>query len=265
MHKLLITCLIAAMFFTSAVAVAASPTLKDVIDDMQKFQGYAGVYAINLKTGESFSYNADSVFPTASTSKLMVALAVYKYLYSGAAQGKKDLYDKDIAAMITVSDNCAYFDLIYELENYCPDGLNKVAADLALSDTLIHDNKAYQKYNYHSVTTPCEMAKVMQAIYDENYLGNELSGKLKTELANTIFASEIPRYIKSKVLHKVGELDNVLCDVGIVDDGAEAVLISFYTTTDGCDPYASDFIATTSAKLYAALRTPDEQHESNDH
>ncbi|CQR74898.1 hypothetical protein SpAn4DRAFT_4255 [Sporomusa ovata] len=77
--------------------------------------------------------------------------------------------------------------------------------------------------------------------------------RLKDDLASTIFHDEIPRYMQVPVFHKVGELDDVLCDVGVVQDGHDPILISFYTRT-GDHSYSSDFIANVSAKLYNALR-----------
>jgi beta-lactamase class A len=56
-------------------------------------------------------------------------------------------------------------------------------------------------------------------------------------------------------MHKVGELDDILCDVGVVDDGKNQIVISIYTQTDQGAEYASDFIATLAARLYNDLRS----------
>ena len=186
---------------------------------------------------------------------MIVALAVYKYLYGTAPLDKKSLYDQDINHMITVSDNDSFYELLNEIGSTKADALSLVIADLHLKQTMIHNDVAYQKFGYHSVTTPFEMATVMETVFRDKYLGTLQSGQLKNELANTIYNDEIPRFMQTKVMHKVGELDNVLCDVGIVDDGKNLILISCYTTCDQADPYASDFIAHISAKLYNALRT----------
>jgi beta-lactamase class A len=73
-------------------------------------------------------------------------------------------------------------------------------------------------------------------------------------LTNSIFQEEIPRYMDTPVMHKVGQLDDILCDVGVVDDGKDQILISVFTKTDQSEEYASDFIAGISAKLYNELR-----------
>lgn len=237
------------------VAFASPPAIpKDIQSDLNGFNGKVGVYAKNLKTGKTISYNQDMVFPTASTSKLVVTLAVYKYLYPSAPQDKKTLYDQDVHQMIIISDNPSFYELLAEIDGNRSDALSLVIRDLKLKNTEIHNDEAFKRYSYHSVTTPYEMGTVLQSLYDDKYLGKERSDQLKNLLANTIYHDEIPRFMQTKVMHKVGELDNILCDVGIIDDGKDQILVSFYTRSDCHDPYASDFIAHESAKLYNALR-----------
>jgi beta-lactamase class A len=223
---------------------------------VDRFDGQAGVFAKKLGGGQAIEVIADKVFPTASTHKLVVALAVYRYLYPEAAPARRREYDKAIKAMMVTSDNPTFYRLVDEIAARKPDALTKVLADLRLTHTRIHSGEAFRRYGYHSVTTPREMAAVLEAIYDESYLGKEMSSILKEELANTVFHEEIPRFMqKSKVLHKVGQLPGLLCDVGIVDDGRDRILISIFAATRRPDPYASNFIAHTSGDVYNVLRT----------
>ena len=224
---------------------------------LNQFSGKNGLYAKNIKTSQTYQFNQDDIFPTASTHKLLVALAVYKYLYSDALIEDKKRFDNNIKQMIAVSDNPAFYELLKDIEHKKPDALTRVLSDLNLVNTRIHSREAFQKYGYHSVTTPYEMAVVFETIYNEAYLGKEFSAILKDELSKTIFQQEIPRYMKNvKVLHKVGELPGVQCDVGIIDDGHDLILISAYTITKRPPPYASNFIADISDKAYNSLRTP---------
>lgn len=236
---------------------AADPAIQanqEIKNDFTDFAGTAGVYAKNLNTGATFSFNQDTVFPTASTHKLVVALATYKYLYPNASQAKRKLYDENIKKMITVSDNPAFYEMLDEIEKTQPDALTKVLADLNLVRTRIHSKEAFATYGYHSVTTPYEMAVVLEAIQNEQYLGPDRSNFLKENLAKTIFKEEIPRFMQAKVMHKTGELPGVLTDVGIIDDGKNQILISAYTTPRQESEQASTFIAQTSAKIYNLLR-----------
>jgi beta-lactamase class A len=222
--------------------------------DFARFDGKAGVYAKNLATGKTFAHNQDTVFPTASTHKLVVALATYKYLYGNASPAKQKQYDQNIKKMITVSDNPAFYEMLQEIETHHPDALTKVLADLKLVHTRIHSKEAFEKYNYHSVTTPYEMAVVFETIYNEQYLGHEKSAYLKHNLARTIFKEEIPRFMQTTVMHKTGELPGILTDVGIIDDGKNKILISAYTTPRKGSQQGSNFIANTSSKIYNLLR-----------
>jgi beta-lactamase class A len=221
-----------------------------------RFDGQAGIFAKNLGDGRTVEVNADKIFPTASTHKLVVALAVYRYLYPDASPAKKREYDRAIKAMMVTSDNPAFYRLLDEIAARKPDALTRTLTDLRLTHTRIHSGEAFRRYGYHSVTTPREMAAVFEAIYNETYLGKELSAILKEELANTIFREEIPRFMqKSRVMHKVGSLPGLLCDVGIVDNGRDKILISVFATTRRPEAYASNFIAHASATSYNALRT----------
>lgn len=248
-----VTILLALLTFVTAHALAASPLEREIKDDLKKFDGRVGVFAKNLKTGKTIEFNEDNIFPTASTSKLVVALATYKYLYPQAGSAKASQYDQQIELMMTVSDNNAFQELLNEMDTNNQDVLTKTVKDLKLRKTQIHNKGAFQKYQYHSVTTPYEMGKVFEKIYTGKYLTKSKNEQLKYELANTIYNDEIPRYMQTPVFHKVGELDEILCDVGVIQDGHDPILISFFTAA-GDHTYSSDFIASESAKLYNALR-----------
>ncbi|SFM26144.1 serine hydrolase [Pelosinus propionicus] len=248
-----VTMVVALLTFFTAHALAASPLEREIKNDLKKFDGRVGVFAKNLNTGRTIEYNQDDIFPTASTSKLVVALATYKYLYPQAGAAKASQYDQQIELMMTVSDNNSFQELLNEMDSSNKDVLNKVVKNLQLRKTQIHSENAFAKYQYHSVTTPYEMGKVFEKIYTGKYLNKSKNEQLKYELANTIFNDEIPRHMQTPVFHKVGELDEILCDVGVIQDGHDPILISFFTAT-GDHTYSSNFIADESAKLYNALR-----------
>lgn len=237
---------------TTPVYSVGSGSAKDLAGE---FDGVAGIYAKNLRTGKTYAYNDNVIFPTASTNKLVLAIAIYKYEYPDATDDLKALFDRDIQLMMTVSDNNAFFELLDLLTGKQDDVLDKVIHDLQLENTQIHSQAALLKYQYQSVTTPREMAEVFEEIYWGKYLDIQNSRRLQDELANTIFHDEIPRLlITTKVMHKVGQLDDILCDVGIIDDGQNQILVSAYTKTARGEAYASDFIANISERLYQGLK-----------
>lgn len=251
-----VSCLGYLSFFS--ICAAGQAGFSEVFDEVNSFDGVIGLYAKNLKTGKTICFQDSRIFPTASTSKLIVALAVYKYIYPLASDDQKNFYDDTIKLMIERSDNGAFYTLLSVIDDIAPAALTNVVSDLGLQQTMIHSGEAFRIYQYHSVTTPREMAVVLECLFNNQYIDYIKSEELKNELANTIFQDEIPRYMTGKVMHKVGELDAVLCDVGIIDDGKDQVLISIFTITQRPHSYASDVIAGISAKTFAVLKNPDD-------
>ena len=73
-------------------------------------------------------------------------------------------------------------------------------------------------------------------------------------LSHSIFPDELARHMQDRrVFHKIGELDDVLADVGIVEGTNGPVLISIFTETPLEGDYASDYIAAVSACVYSRL------------
>jgi beta-lactamase class A len=100
------------------------------------------------------------------------------------------------------------------------------------------------------------MASLFESIYRETYLAPGQSEVLKEALANTIFRNELPRFLPGIMMHKTGQLDDVMCDVGVVSDGVDPILISIYTRTDLRGLCQPDYIADTAAAIYTAPKTP---------
>jgi len=236
---------------------AGANSADDIYQDVNNFDGIVGIYAKNLNTGQTIAYQSDLVFPMASTNKLIVAMAVYKYMYPNASEESKKHYDECVEAMIKFSDNDAVQELLDEIVGSDANVLKMVISDMKLKQTRILDEDSFQTYGYHNVTTAREMGIVMENLVIMNYLDEQKTELLKYELANTIYNDGLPRHIKSKVMHKVGELDQLNCDVGVVDDGNNQILISIYTIDIYGDDHASDFIAKISYKIYKYLCKPE--------
>lgn len=251
LKRIITLCLV--MLFVTATGFTAPPLEKEIKSDLTGFNGRVSVYAKNLKTGKSYGFKDSDIFPTASTSKLIVSLATYKYLYPKATEVKRAEYDDGINAMMTVSDNEYFASFLDEFDNRNKNELAKTVKDLGLRKTQIHSEDAFTRYQYHSVTTAYEMGRVLETIYRDKYIPKDKTLQMKQELRNSIFQDEIPRYMETPVVHKIGQINDVLCDVGIIEDGHAPILVSIYTRTDDED-YASNFIASIAAKLYNALR-----------
>ena len=215
---------------------------------VERFDGVMGVAIVDLTDGRAILKNADRVFPTASSIKIAILLELYHQEQEarGGVQGKarlNDLYDfdpkmlvefsqimagltpgvtrvtnSDIAQfMIAVSDNTAANVLIDRL------GMEKVNAtlrNLGLTKTMLRrkmmDFEAAKRGN-ENVSTPQEMARLLEAIYKGKILKKELNEQFIKQLS-TLKESYIPHDLPAgvQVANKPGNLQNVRTDSGIV-------------------------------------------------
>lgn len=225
---------------------------------VSSFAGNVGIYAKNLRTGKEIRVNADEVFATASTNKLIAAMGVYKYIYDKASQDEQTRFEAAIERMMRVSDNDAYFESIDAIRAVWGEEILGyiVRNDLGLAATYVNSPVSFEQYQYSSVTTAYEMGEVFEKLYAGKYIGEERSGRMLNYLAHTIFNDEIPRFFPDKlVMHKIGSLDDYLNDVGIVQMGPEPILISVFTRTDEGEDYASHFIAAIAYLVVQRLYT----------
>lgn len=234
----------------------ATASEKDLDWTVSSFAGNAGIYAKNLRTRQEIRVNADTVFATASTNKLVVAMGVYKYLFDKVPETEQVRLEGNIERMMRISDNAAYFDSIAAIRAFFGEEiLNHILRhDLQLEATYVNSQVSLAQYQYSSVTTPYEMGEVFEKLYDGKYLGEERSRRMLDYLAHTMFNDEIPRFFAGTlVMHKIGSLDDYLNDVGIVQIGQDPILISVFTRTDEGEDYASHFIAAVAYMLAEKL------------
>src|SRR5687767_4828890 len=64
-------------------------------DLLQSFNGDIGIYIKNLKNGKTVTYNADTVFPTASIVKVPILLGIMDKLERGELKYDEELIYKD--------------------------------------------------------------------------------------------------------------------------------------------------------------------------
>ena len=220
-----------------------------------QFIGSVGVYAKNLKTGQTVSCNADQVFAAASTIKVPVSVIVYNHFYKDADKTQQHEYDAGVELMMTISDNDYFADFLDEIEDKMgAEVIRQNFAKIGLTQTTIRDSQARQTHGYSNTTTAKDMALFFEQLYAGKLLPPDKTQFMTAALSHTIFPDELARYMQDRhVLHKIGELDNVLADVGIVEGPHGPILISIFTETDLDSDYASDQIASLSACVYSRL------------
>ena len=225
-----------------------------------KFFGDVGYYAKNLKTGQVIEYRPDSIFAAASTIKVPVSIIVYRHFYKQADPAMRSVYDTGVELMMTVSDNDYFADFLDEIEEVIgPEVIREHFSRLGMKNTMIRDSQARKAFGYSNVTTAQDMAIIFEHLYLGKLISPEKTSLMLDAMANSIFPDEMSRYMQQrKVIHKIGELDDVLADVGVIESPNGPILISIFTETPQDGDYASDYIAAMSACLYRWLSGGDQ-------
>jgi beta-lactamase class A len=213
-----------------------------------RFDGVMGVTIVDLTDGRTISRNADRVFPTASSIKIAILLELYHQEQESRAggQGKaklddiytfdpKDLVEfsqimagltpgvtritnRDLAQfMVAVSDNTAANILI---DRVGKDSVNAMLRGLGLTKTMLRRKMmdfVAARRGEENVSTPHEMAQLLEAIYKGSILNKELNEQFIKQLS-TLKESYIPHDLPPgvQVANKPGNLQNVRTDSGIV-------------------------------------------------
>ncbi|MGA7287947.1 MAG: serine hydrolase, partial [Terriglobales bacterium] len=222
----------------------------------RNLDGVMGVAIVDLTDGQKYLLHANDVFPQASSIKICVLAELYRQ----AQQGKlklTDLYtvnaadlvpDSDImngltpgvtritlrdlaTMMIAVSDNSAANVLIDRV------GMENVNAFLGaegLRDTRLRrkmmDLKAAAE-GRENISTPSEMAKLLQALYRGAILNKEMTDDF-FKVLSTHKESFIPRNLPDdlKIANKPGELEGVRNDSGVIFVDKRPYILCVMTT-----------------------------------
>ncbi len=249
---------------------------------VDKFDGLMGVTIVDLTDGRTILQNADRVFPTGSSIKIAILLELYHQEQQAreGAQGKarfNDIYDidprvfvdfssimegltpgvtkitnHDIAQfMIAVSDNTAANVLIDRLGM---ENVNAILRSLGLTKTMLRrhmmDFEATKRGD-ENVSTPREMARLLQLIYEGKALNKELTAEFIKQLS-TLKESEIPHDLPEgvQVANKPGNLKGVRTDSGIVFAKNRPFVITVMTEKAGNIHVASARICAMALEAY---------------
>jgi beta-lactamase class A len=208
----------------------------------RNLDGVMGVAIVDLTDGHKYLLHANDVFPQASSIKICVLVELYRQ----AQQGKlklTDLYtvnaadlvpDSDImngltpgvtritlrdlaTMMLAVSDNSATNVLI---DRVGMENVNAFLSAQGLRDTRLRrkmmDLKAATE-GRENISTPNEMAKLLQALYRGEILNKEMTDDF-FKVLSTHKESFIPRNLPEdlKIANKPGELEGVRNDSGVI-------------------------------------------------
>ena len=215
---------------------------KSILDIDRGLDGVMGVAIVDLTDGHKYLLHANDVYPQASSIKICVLAELYRQ----AQQGKlklTDLYtvnaadlvqDSDIMGgltpgvtqitlrdlatmMVAVSDNSATNVLI---DRVGMDNVNAFLKAQGLRDTRLRrkmmDLKAAAE-GRENVSTPNEMLNLLQALYRDEILNQEMTADF-FKVLSTHKDSWIPRHLPDdlRIADKPGALEGVRNDSGVI-------------------------------------------------
>jgi len=229
---------------------------KSILDVDRGLDGVMGVAVIDLVDGHKYLLHANDVYPQASSIKICVLAELYRQ----AQQGKLKLTDmytvnaadlvqdsdimggltpgvtqitlRDLATMmVAVSDNSATNVLI---DRVGMENVNAFLSAQGLRDTRLRrkmmDLKAAGE-GRENISTPNEMAKLLQSLYQGKILNKEMTDDFFKVLA-THKDSWIPRNLPDdlKIADKPGALEGVRNDSGVIFVDKRPYILCVMTT-----------------------------------
>jgi beta-lactamase class A len=253
------------------IVVVASVQADELTQKLQQLiaahDGKVGLYAKNLKTGQTVAINEDEVVQTASVIKLPLMLQAYEQVKAGKLKlsdpvvlnkenqvpgsgvlaaldpGLKLTLKDAITLMMIVSDNTGT-NLTIDAVGLKP--TNDMLSRMGLKNTYFY-KKVYkpavgpmppdQKKFGLGKTTAREMAAVLESIYKCDLGDRELCKQMIWIMRNQQYRDMLPRYLEqadasedlSAIADKIGALDAVRNDVALVYTKNGPVVISIFT------------------------------------
>jgi beta-lactamase class A len=226
----------------AAIELLERKTVEQIREFDHGFEGVVGVAAIDLGSGHSIGYNAETEFPQASVIKIPILIAIYQAQHEGrfrlsdpvtlqpaeAVGGSGNLQHtlkkgpltltlrQLVNAMIEDSDNTATNKWIALLGM---DFVNRTAAALGAKQTRLQRrmmDSAAALRNEENVSTPAEMARLVELIYRgravDRASSDEMAGFMKKVHGG--IAEGLPPEIETA--SKVGAVPGVAAEAGIV-------------------------------------------------
>lgn len=209
------------------------------------FQGTAGVYVQNLKTGRYAAVNADTIFPTASIVKIPILVGVFdkvekgelkyhqplvyrdsaKYGGSGLMQFFKDSAQTELSVLVALM--MAYSDNTTSLWNQALAGggeqINKLLEQYGLQHTRVNSRtpgrEEIRKVYGWGMTTPREMSSLVVKIFRGEVVSAGASERMYRLMTKGYYdetgISQLPPYVQ--VAAKSGSVNESRSEVLLVN------------------------------------------------
>lgn len=244
LYTFFIACLLSLTAFAQTEKVDAK--LNAMVADLAKdFKGDVGIYVKSLKTGKVASFNADTIFPTASMIKVPITCGIFDKIEKGELEYKTQLIYKDsllyagedilgsfkhgekiwlakvLMLMITTSDNTA--SLWSQSLAGTGVAINLLMEKYGFEHTRVNsrtpDRQANQRKYGWGQTTPREMATLLTLIREGKMISPAASERIYRNLIRIYYdndaLSEIPPYVQ--VASKSGAVNASRSEVVLVN------------------------------------------------
>lgn len=218
---------------------------KALAELVKGFNGTAGVYVLNLKTGKYAAINADTIFPTASIVKVPLLVGLFdkiekgelsyhqpliyrdsiKYGGSGLMQFFKDSSATEVSVLAALM--MAYSDNTTSLWNQRLAGggeqVNVLMEQYGLKDTRVNSRtkgreEIWKVYGWGQ-TTPREMSALLTKIYRGEVISKSASERMYRLMCKGYYdegaLSEIPPFVQAA--HKSGSVNESRSEVVLVN------------------------------------------------
>jgi beta-lactamase class A len=228
--------------------------LQNLVND---FNGEIGFYVHNLRTNRIVSFNADTVFPTASIVKVPIMIGIMDKIQRGELSYHQSLVYKDsllyegedilgsyknnekvelskvLMLMLTTSDNTASL----WLQSLAGKGtrINEIMDTLGLIHTRVNSRTPGRENNRGlygwGQTTPKEMADLMQKIVAGQIINKEMSDKMIRLMGRNYWDEEGLSQIPAGVFvaSKNGAVNASRSELMYVNHPKNPLIISIFT------------------------------------
>ena len=217
---------------------------KKLQETINGFHGDIGIYVKNLRTGKIVSINADTIFPTASIVKVPILIGVMDKIQKGEMKYEQEIVYKDsllyegedilgsfkdnekiaikkvVMLMMTTSDNTASL----WLQSLAGKGsrINEILDSLGMKSTRVNSRTPGRENNRTQYgwgqTTPFEMAKLFEMIYNYQIISPVFSEKMMRILGRNFWDAEALSQIPPNI--------EVFCKNGAVNASRSEVLLA---------------------------------------
>jgi beta-lactamase class A len=238
-----------------------------------------GVLIVDLDTGAYIDINSQSTFPSASTIKLPILVALFQDVDTGKirldetltlqsemiATGSGDLQYKkpgtkftvlELATkMITISDNTATNMLIARLGG--TESLNQRFRSWGLTTTVLR--KPLPDLEGTNVTSPKELAMLMSIINQGQLVSLPSRDRILGIMQQNEINSLLPQGLGSGAIiaHKTGNIGSLVADVGLVNmPSGKSYIISVMVKRPFNDASAQELIRKISQTAYDYFNQP---------